>query len=88
MRPRWRTAHAAMVSAADELLPMRTGYCRVTIEYSWQSGPRLWMAMRENYCGCAECICRYPAGFGKTKEEAAADLIEKADESLGDENHS
>jgi hypothetical protein len=43
------------------------------------------MAMRENYCGCAECIRRYPAGFGKTKEDAADDLREReAGRSTGD----
>lgn len=44
------------------------------IKFDWQSMPGKWMATRENYCGCGEC--KYPAGFGRTKEEAEADLIE------------
>lgn len=34
----------------------------------WHPTARLWVAYR---CGCAEC----PKGFGKTKEEAIADLM-------------
>lgn len=49
------------------------------IEYSWQSTPQLWMAMRDNYCGCGECS-RGNYGVGKTKEEAKADLIEKEED--------
>lgn len=49
------------------------------IEYFWQPSPQLWMAMRDNYCGCGECS-RGGYGLGRTKEEAAADLIEKEGE--------
>lgn len=45
------------------------------IEYHWQSTPQLWMAIREGYDGAIDS--KYPQGFGRTKEEAAADLIEK-----------
>jgi hypothetical protein len=48
------------------------------IGYSWQSTPHLWCATRESYCGCGECR-RGTTGFGKTKEAAAADLIEQED---------
>jgi hypothetical protein len=48
------------------------------IEFSWQSTPQLWTATRESYCGCGECR-RGAVGFGKTKEAAAADLIEQED---------
>jgi hypothetical protein len=44
------------------------------IEYSWQSTPALWAAMREGYDGAPDS--GYKIGYGKTKEEAAAALIE------------
>jgi hypothetical protein len=56
------------------------------IEYSWQSTPQLWMATFDNYDGAPDSKPpRSLIGFGKTKEEAAADLVEKADECRGDE---
>lgn len=51
------------------------------IEYTWQSTPQLWMAMREGYCCCPEC--RPPQGFGRTKEEALRELMEREEEALG-----
>ena len=46
----------------------------MSIEYSWQSTPQLWAAMRPDYDGAIDA--KHPIGFGKTKEEAAADLLE------------
>jgi hypothetical protein len=48
------------------------------IVYDWQSTPGLWMAMRANYCGCGDCS-RGMHGFGRTKEEAEADLLDMED---------
>lgn len=45
------------------------------MDFSWQSTPQLWAAMRKDYDGAIDSKC--PIGFGKTKEEAAADLIER-----------
>lgn len=47
------------------------------IDFSWQSTPQLWAAMRKDYDGAIDSKC--PIGFGRTKEEAAADLIEQED---------
>jgi hypothetical protein len=47
----------------------------MNINYSWQSTPQLWMAVFDNYDGAIDS--KHPVGFGRTKEEAAADLIEK-----------
>lgn len=47
------------------------------MEIRFVSTIKLWQAMRDGYCGCFECIRKTPIGFGKTREEAAADLIEK-----------
>jgi hypothetical protein len=47
------------------------------IEYSWHSTPQLWCATRPGYDGAPDANC--PIGFGKTEEEAAADLIEMED---------
>lgn len=44
------------------------------IEYSWHSTPQLWCAHRKNYDGAPDSHC--PIGFGKTKEAAAAELLE------------
>lgn len=44
------------------------------IEYSWHSTPALWCATRRSYDGAPDSHC--PIGFGKTKEEAAAELVE------------
>jgi hypothetical protein len=41
----------------------------VTVE--WHDTPQLWVAYRG--CGCPEC----PKGFGKTQDEAIADLEHK-----------
>jgi hypothetical protein len=41
---------------------------RNPVELEWHPTPRLWVAYRG--CGCEEC----PKGYGKTKEEAIADL--------------
>lgn len=49
---------------------------RYTVE--WHSTPLLFVAYRG--CGCAEC----PKGYGKTEDEAVADLIEKDEERSGD----
>jgi hypothetical protein len=43
---------------------------RNPVELEFHDTPRLWVAYRG--CGCEEC----PKGFGKTKEEAVADLEE------------
>jgi hypothetical protein len=43
------------------------------------------MATFENYDGAPDS--KHPQGFGKTKAEAVADLIEMADESSGDPQH-
>lgn len=48
------------------------------IEIQYQSTPRLWMALREGYCGCGEC--KFPVGYGKTPMEALADLMEQEEE--------
>ena len=47
------------------------------IEYSWESTPQLWMATRDSYCGCQDCAGKVPMGFGKTREEALVDLLER-----------
>jgi hypothetical protein len=57
-----------------------------TIITHWQSTPQLWMATFENYDGAPDS--KHPQGFGKTKAEAVADLIEMADESSGDPQRS
>jgi hypothetical protein len=43
-----------------------------TVEY--HDTPQLWVAYRG--CGCAEC----PKGYGKTQEEAIADLEDQRDD--------
>lgn len=45
-------------------------------DLSWQP-PGLWMAVREGLCWCNECAGKHPKGFGKTKEEAVAELLEQ-----------
>jgi hypothetical protein len=55
------------------------------IEYSWHSTPALWCATRRSYDGAPDAHC--PIGFGKTKEEAAAELIEMEDCCRGDVEH-
>lgn len=50
-----------------------------TINYEWHSTPQLWVAVRDGYCGCNDCAGKVPMGFGKTKEDAAANLIEQED---------
>ena len=45
------------------------------ITYYWQSTPQLWMAVFDNYDGAIDS--KHPQGFGRTKEEAAADLLEQ-----------
>lgn len=41
------------------------------IDLEWHDTPQLWVAY--NGCGCEEC----PKGFGKTQEEAVANLNER-----------
>ena len=48
--------------------------------FSWQSMPALWMAYRDGYCGCGEC--NPPTGYGKTQDEALADLIEQEEDEI------
>lgn len=55
----------------------RMGMTDEPIEYSWHSTPALWCAVRRSYDGAPDAHC--PIGFGRTKEEAAADLIEMED---------
>ncbi len=50
------------------------------IEYSWESTPQLWMATREGQCFCMDCAGKVPVGFGKTREEAMVDLMEREEE--------
>ena len=45
------------------------------IEYEWHSTPHQWAAYRHGYDGAEDSRCKI--GFGKTKEAAAADLIEQ-----------
>ena len=48
------------------------------IELIWQSTPALWAAIfADSYDGAEDSHC--PMGFGKTEDEAVADLIEMAD---------
>ena len=47
------------------------------IEFAWQSTPAVWAAYRKGYCGCEDCMHRIPMGLGATKQDAAADLIER-----------
>jgi hypothetical protein len=47
------------------------------IEYEWHSTPRLWAAYRHGYDGAPNAGTAGRMGFGKTKETAAADLIER-----------
>lgn len=44
-------------------------------EFEWQSTPALWAAFRPGYDGAPDSGCK--VGLGKTKHEAAADLIEQ-----------
>jgi hypothetical protein len=53
------------MSAANSYRAVEAGY---TLE--WHDTPQLWVAYR--YCGCVDC----PKGFGKTQEEAIANLYE------------
>ena len=50
------------------------------IEYSWQSTPQRWMATRPGLCWCEECRGKHAKGFGKTREEALVDLLEREDD--------
>lgn len=50
------------------------------IDYTWQSTPQLWMATRPGLCWCEECSRRNAAGFGKTREEALVELLEREEE--------
>jgi hypothetical protein len=52
----------------------------------WHSTPQLWVATFDNYDGAPDS--KHPQGFGKTKAEAVADLLETADISGGDEEQS
>ena len=45
------------------------------INFVWHSTPGLWGATRPDYDGAPDS--HHPQGFGKTKEEAAADLTEQ-----------
>lgn len=44
------------------------------IEYEWHSTPGFWAAYRKSYDGAPDS--RHAVGFGKTKEQAKARLIE------------
>lgn len=50
---------------------------RLGVDFSWQSTPQLWAAMRPDYDGAIDS--KYPIGFGKTKADAVAALIEQED---------
>jgi hypothetical protein len=49
----------------------------VKLHVSFQSTPALFVAVDDNYCGCDECAGTLPMGWGKTAEEAVADLLEQ-----------
>ena len=46
------------------------------IEFDWQSTPGLWMATRPDYDGAIDSKKRGLIGYGRTKEQAAADLLD------------
>ena len=50
------------------------------IETSWQSTPVIWMAYRAGQCWCDECGRKNATGYGKTKEDAIAELLEREDD--------
>lgn len=62
----------------------RCAHCdsRLGSYHEWHSTPQLWSAVFDGYDGAPDS--KHPMGFGKTKEEAADDLIEKADACRGD----
>jgi hypothetical protein len=45
------------------------------ITFEWHSTPALWVATRPDYDGAPDSHC--PIGVGRTKTEAAADLLEQ-----------
>lgn len=49
---------------------MRDARSLDSIDLTWHDTPQLWVAYRG--CGCVEC----PKGFGKTRDEAVAALLE------------
>lgn len=49
------------------------------IEYTWHSTPQLWCATRSDYDGAPDSKTRSHIGFGRTKEEAAEDLLAQED---------
>lgn len=51
---------------------------RTVLTY-WQSTPRLYAAIFEDeYCGCGDCAGLM--GFGRTRSEAIAELVERDEE--------